>query len=170
MARVELATPFEEIHGAFSKTDKVINRQKKFRDDSGRVIQEGHQEAYAVKHPRDFKKNPPKGAELANISLWQETCRRASQILCWSQPGGPTELQLRVRQMNKVQDYYTAEEAQSLYASYKERFNAQLPGVRGTHPDASAPIDQITLTGKRYVQFPSFLRAMLFHELKASQS
>ena len=63
MARVELTTPFEEIHGAFSKTDKVINRQKKFRDDSGRVIQIGHQEAYAIKHPRNFKKNPPKGAE-----------------------------------------------------------------------------------------------------------
>ena len=169
MARVELTTPFEEIHGAFSKTDKVINRQKKFRDDSGRVIQIGHQEAYAIKHPRNFKKNPPKGAELANISLWQEACRRASQILLWSQPGGPTELQLRIRQMNKVQDCYTAEEAQALYTSYKERFNAQLPGVRGTHPDQYAPIDKITLTGKRYIQFPSFLRAMLYHELKAAE-
>ena len=72
--------------------------------------------------------------------------------------------------MNKVQDCYTAEEAQALYTSYKERFNAQLPGVRGTHPDQYAPIDKITLTGKRYIQFPSFLRAMLYHELKASQS
>ena len=69
--------------------------------------------------------------------------------------------------MNKVPDFYSAEEAQTLYVSYKERFEAQLPGVRGTHPDACAPIDKITLTGKRYIQFPSFLRAMLFHELKA---
>ena len=168
MAKVELSTPFDEIRGAFSKSDKIINRRKTFRDDRGRVIQVGHQEAYAVKHPRNWKKNPPKGAELANITLWQEACRRASQILFWSQPGGPTELQLAARRLNKIQDYYTAEEAQALYASYKERFNAQLPGVRGTHPDAFAPIDKITLTGKRYIQFPSFLRAMLFHELKAA--
>ena len=170
MAKVELSTPFDEIRGSFSKTDKIINRRKTFRDDRGRVIQVGQQEAYVVKHPRDFKKNPPKGAELANISLWQEACKRASQILLYAQPDGPTELQLRVRQLNKVHDYYTAEEAQALYVSYKERFNAQIPGVRGTHPDASAPIDKTTLTGKRYVQFPSFLRAMLFHELKTSQS
>ena len=45
---------------------------------------------------------PPKGAELANITLWQEACKRAAQILLYAQPGGPTELQLRVRQMNKV--------------------------------------------------------------------
>ncbi len=70
MAKVELATPFEELHGALSKTDKIINRQKKFRDPDGRIIQVGQQEAYAVKHPRNWKKNPAKGAELANISLW----------------------------------------------------------------------------------------------------
>lgn len=169
MAKVELATPFEEIHGAFNKTDKVVNRQKKFRDSNGRVIQVGQQEAYAIKRPRNWKKNPPRGAELANISLWQEACRRASQILLYAQPGGPSEIQLRVRRMNKVPDFYTAEEAQALYDTYQERFKAQLPGVRGTHPDSHAPIDKITLTGKRYVQFPSFLRAMLYHEIKAAE-
>lgn len=170
MALVELSTPFDEIHGSFSKTDKIINRRKIFRDENGRVIQVGHQEAYAVKNPRDWKKNPPQGAELANITLWQEACLRASQILFWTQAGGPTELQLAAQRLNKTPNYYTAEEAQALCISYKERFRAQLPGVRGTHPDAYAPIDKVTLTGKRYIQFPSFLRAMLFHELKASLS
>lgn len=168
MALVELSTPFEEIRGALSRTDKIINRRKTFRDDRGRIIQVGHQEAYAVKHPRDWKKNPAQGAELANITLWQEACRRASHILQAAQPEGPTALQLSGRRMNQVPDFYTLEEAQVLYTSYKERFNAQLPGVRGTHPDAFAPIDKITLTGKRYVQFPAFLRAIIFHELKAA--
>lgn len=170
MAKVNLSTPFDEIRGALSKKDKIVNRRKTFRDDTGRVVQVGLQEAYAVKNPRNWKKNPPKGAELANITLWQEACKRASQILLYAQPDGPTELQLRVRQMNKVPDFYSAEEAQALVASYKERFNAQLPGVRGTHPDPFAPIDKTTLTGKRYIQFPAFLRAMIFHELKSSES
>ena len=169
MAKVELSTPFDEIHGAFNKSDKIINRRKTFRDDNGRVIMVGHQEAYAVKHPRNWKKNPPKGAELANITLWQEACRRASQILLFAQPDGPTELQLATRRFNNTQDFYTAEEAQSLYASYKERFKSQLPGVRGTHADPYAPINKITLTGKRYVQFPAFLRAIIYHELKAAE-
>ena len=66
MASVTLSHPFDEIHGALSKTDDIINRQKKYRNERGRVIMEGRQEAYVMKHPRDFKKNPPKGAELAN--------------------------------------------------------------------------------------------------------
>lgn len=169
MAKVELATPFEELHGALSKTDKIVNRQKKFRDYSGRVIQVGQQEAYAVKNPRNWKKKPPKGAELANISLWQEACRRAAQILQMAQPGGPTDIQLAVRRLNNIEDYYTLEEAQALYEAYMERYKVQLPGTRGTHPDPHAPIDNITRTGKRYIQFPAFLRAMLYHELKAAE-
>ena len=63
MAKVNLTHPFAEIHGSIGK-DKIINRQKKYRDERGRVIHEGIQEAYAVKHPRDYKKNPPQGEEL----------------------------------------------------------------------------------------------------------
>ena len=169
MAKAELAIPFDELHGAFNKRDKVINRQKKFRDENGKVIQVGQQEIYAVKRPRDLKKNPPRGAELANISLWQEACRRAAQIMQMAQPDGPTAVQLSIRRYNRIPDFYTQEEAQALYAEYKERFKAQLPGVRGTHPDQFAPIDKITLTGKRYIQFPAFLRAILYHELKAAE-
>ena len=71
MAEVILSHPFDEIHGALSKTDDIINRQKKYRDERGRIIMEGKQEAYVMKHPRDFKNNPPKGAELANQSTEQ---------------------------------------------------------------------------------------------------
>ena len=72
MAKVNLTHPFAEIHGSIGK-DKIINRQKKYRDERGRVIHEGIQEAYTVKHPRDYKKNPPKGAELTNFNRWTES-------------------------------------------------------------------------------------------------
>jgi len=42
MAEVKLQIPFDEIHGAIEKHG-IISRQKKYRDDSGRVILEGKQ-------------------------------------------------------------------------------------------------------------------------------
>ena len=85
MAKVNLTLPFAEIHGSIGK-DKIINRQKKYRDERGRVIHEGIQEAYAVKHP-----------------------------------------------------------------------------------DPQAPIDPLTGSGKRYSQFPAFLRAIIYHTLKSAE-
>lgn len=194
MASVVLSHPFDEIHGALGKNDKIINRQKKYRDERGRIIMEGKQEAYVMKHPRDFKKNPPKGAELANQNCWLEACRRASQILFVARldqlaanltsAGLPANLspedlarqqeallsQERFhRQFNRIPDYYTLDEARALLAEYKDRFRAQLPNTRGTHPDADAPIDPLKGTGRRYAQFPAFLRAMLYHSLKSQQ-
>ncbi len=194
MASVVLSHPFDEIHGALSKTNDIINRQKKYRDERGRVIMEGKQEAYVMKHPRDFKKNPPKGAELANQTCWLEACRRASQILFIARldqlsanltPAGqpitlsPQDLAAQQeallakesfhRQLSRIPDYYTPEEARALLADYKTRYRAQLPNTRGTHPDPQAPIDPISGTGRRYSQFPAFLRAILYHTLKAQQ-
>ena len=37
MAKVNLTHPFAEIHGSIGK-DKIINRQKKYRDERGRGI------------------------------------------------------------------------------------------------------------------------------------
>lgn len=193
MAEVILSHPFGEIHGALSKTDDIINRQKKYRDERGRVIMEGKQEAYVMKHPRDFKKNPPKGAELANQNCWLEACRRASQILFVDRldqlsanitPAGqpitvsPQDLSAQKeallakerfhRQLSRIPDYYTFDEARALLTEYKARYRAQLPNTRGTHPDAQAPINSVSGTGRRYSQFPAFLRAMLYHTLKSS--
>lgn len=135
MAEVILSHPFDEIHGALSKTDDIINRQKKYRDDRGRIIMEGKQEAYVMKHPRDFKKNPPKGAELANQTGWLEACRRASQILFvarldqLSTTVSPQDLAAQQeallsrerfhRQFSRIPDYYTLDEARALLADYR---------------------------------------------------
>ena len=173
---LNLTHPFAEIHGSIGK-DKIINRQKKYRDERGRVIHEGIQEAYTVKHPRDYKKTPLQGAELANFNRWSEACRRASQILFVARlDKAPADEQPQLlkqeqfsRQLNHIPDYYTLDEARALLAEYKDRYQAQLPNTRGKHPDPQAPIDPISGRGKRYSQFPAFLRAIIYHTLKSQQ-
>ena len=177
MAITTLSSPFEEMHGKLSKTDKIISRRKKYRNVRGRVISVGKQEAYAVKNPRNYKKNPPKGAELANLNRWTETCRRASQILFVARlDKTPAEqqqelirLEQAARRANHIPDYYTIDEARELLAGFRTRYQAQLPNTRGTHPDPQAPIDPLKGTGKRYAQFISFLRAILYAQLKSAE-
>jgi hypothetical protein len=165
MAELKLNQPIAEIHGALNKRSKIVNRQKKYRI-NGRVIFEGKQEAYAIVRPRDWKKNPAQGAELANQTAWQEACRRAAQILQAAQPDGPTEQQLFERRINQIPEYYTLDEARTLLEDFRRRYEAQLPNTRGKHPDAQAPIDPKTKRGKQYAQFPAFIRAMLYHQLR----
>ena len=165
MAIVVLDNPFSEIHGALERKG-IINRQKKYRDDQGRIIREGRQEAYAIRNPRDWKKTPARGAELAHHNRWREACQRTTQILQSAQPDGLTEQQIFHRQFNHIPDFYTPDEARALYAHYHERFLAQLPGRR-TKPDPQAPIDPVTRTPKRYAQFPNFIRAMIYLSLKS---
>ena len=122
MAEVKLEIPFTEIHGAIERQG-IINRQKKYRDDKGRVIFEGKQEAYSVRNPRNYEKNPPKGAELQHINLFTEAVNRTKAIL---------------------QD-------SDQRAVWQERFNKQLPNTRGKRPDPDAPIDPKTKRQKRYI-------------------
>lgn len=170
MARVVLSQPVAEIHGAFTKGGDIINRQKKYRDEHGRVVHDGKQEAYAIRHPRDFKKNPRTGAELLKHTFWTEACRRTSQILQAGQPGGPTQMQLAIRKIEQVPDYYSIDEARTMYEDFRVRFQAQLPSTRGKHADPEAPIDPNTRRGKRYSQLPNFIRAIIFHQLKQTNS
>ena len=182
MAEVKLQVPFDEIHGAIEKHG-IVSRQKKYRDDSGRVIFEGKQEAYAVRNPRDFKKDPPKGEELKHHNRWKEACQRAVQIIRAGQAqnvegtGGTPDLAPEVRQSEAgvergtkrkggVSGYYTPEKALQLYKSFKSRYEKQLPNIRGKRPDPQAPIDPHTRLPKRYHLFPAFIRAMLYLELK----
>ena len=167
MAKTNLSHPVADLHGTIGKG--AIFRQKKFRDERGRIICEGKQEAYIIKNPRDLKTNPLREAELAHQMLWKEVCKRTSQILQAGQPEGPTELQLAVRQIEHVPTYYTLEEARSLYEDFRRRFQAQLPNTRGKRPDPQAPIDPATRKGKRYSQLPNFIRAILYYSIKSSR-
>ncbi len=169
MAQITLNHPIAEIHGALSKRSNIVNRQKKYRI-NGRVIHEGKQESYAIVNPRDWKKTPAQGVELANQMAWQEACRRTAQILQAAQPDGPTEQQLFERRINQIPDYYTLEESRTLLEDFRRRFEAQIPNTRGKQPDAQAPIDPETRKSKQYTQLPAFIRAMLYHQLKGQLS
>lgn len=165
MANVKLEHPVREIHGAFTKKG-IINRQKKYRDEYGRIIHEGAQEGYAVSHPRDYKKNPPKGAELAHINLFRQACLMTKEILDADKPEEtPTVSVLPPRPK-----YLTKEEAQALLADYRKRYKAQLPSTRGPRPDPQASIDKNTKEPKRYFRLDNFIRSMTYLTLKTQQT
>ena len=103
----------------------------------------------------------------ASLELKAEALRRASQIIQAGQEGGPTEMQLAIRRIEQIPDYYTLEEARTLFEEFRFRYSAQLPNTRGKHPDPMAPIDPKTGRGKRYAQFPAFVRTMLYYSLKS---
>lgn len=81
MAEVTFIVPVAKIEGKLNQKDKTVFRKKVARDDQGRVIAEMKQEVYVVQHPRDWKKNPAKGAEKAKLDRWSEACAKTKQIL-----------------------------------------------------------------------------------------
>ena len=165
MATTILEHPVREIHGALERKG-IINRMKKYRADDGRIIHEGVQESYAVRNPRDYKKNPPKGAELAHINLFRQACLMTKEILDAEKPE-ETPVVVILPQRPK---YLTKEEAQAMLADYRKRYRAQLPSTRGTHPDPQAPIDKNTKEPKRYFRLDNFIRSMTYLTLKAQQT
>ena len=165
MATTILEHPVREIHGALERKG-IINRMKKYRSDDGRIIHEGVQESYAVRNPRDYKKNPPKGAELAHINLFRQACLMTKEILDADKPD-ETALVSVLPQRPK---FLTKEEAQAMLADYRKRYRAQLPSTRGTRPDPQAPIDKNTHAPKRFFRLDNFIRSMTYLTLKAQQT
>ena len=165
MAKAVLEHPVREIHGALERKG-IINRMKKYRSEDGRIIHEGVQESYAVRNPRDYKKNPPQGAELAHLNLFRQACWLTKEILDADQPDETPTVSVLPQRPKLL----TKEEAQALLADYRRRYKAQLPNTRGTHPDPEAPIDKLTLAPKRYFRLDNFIRSMVYQSLKADQS
>ena len=165
MATTILEHPVREIHGALERKG-IINRMKKYRADDGRIIHEGIQESYAVRNPRDYKKNPPQGAELELINLFRQACLMTKEILDAEKPeetSAGTVFPPRPK-------YLTKEEALTLLTDYRKRYKAQLPSTRGTRPDPQAPLDKTTHAPKRYFRLDNFIRSMVYQSLKAEQS
>ena len=162
MAIVNLEVPFAEVHGTLVKQG-IIHRQKKYKDDNGKVIFEGRQEAYAVRHPRDYKKNPPQGEELRNINIFREANRITTELIHLDQ-----ELKAAQASDNPetaiqaiLQDPTTAAKAEQLRI-YKSRFKKQVK-----RPDPQAPIDPHTHKRKQYKTLNTFIRAIIYQDLKA---
>ena len=80
MAQIKFIAPVDTIKGKLQNRDKTIFRRKRIFDAEGHVIGELAQEAYVVHNPRDWKKNPPKGAEKQRIDNWSNACKQASEI------------------------------------------------------------------------------------------
>ena len=81
MAQSNLIYPLESLHGKISKKSKTVFRRKAVYDENGNVIAQYAQESYVVENPRDWKKNPPKGAEKQRIDNWTTACQRAKMEL-----------------------------------------------------------------------------------------
>ena len=141
MAKIAFSPAIEGIRGAMSKSG-LIARQKIYRDARGRITGYGRQEAYFIANPRDFKRHPMRGKELAYHDLWREVCLQAK---------------------NELAD---AEKR----AVWQVRFEAQSWSVKGSRPDSMAPVDKSTGSQKRYSQLPACVRAMIYQEKKASMS
>ena len=141
MAKIEFNPVIEGSQGALSR-DGMITRQKTYRDDRGRIIGYGKQEGYFIVNPRNFKRDPMVGKELAHHNLWRDVCLQAKTEL--ANPEKRLEWELR--------------------------FKEQLPFAKGTSPDSQAPINPATGAPKRYAQLYSFARAMIYQMLKAEQN
>lgn len=81
MSQIEFYAPVKNMKGELEKGSGVVMRKKNYRAPNGAVLREGVQESYKIVHPRDYEKNPPKDAELANINAFTDSKRLASEII-----------------------------------------------------------------------------------------
>jgi len=168
MSQAKLESPVAELHGKYSK-DGTIFRQKKYRSETGAVLHTCVQEAYVVDFPRDFKRNPPKGAELANMKRFGEAHRRSLAII---KAGRLTPDELSALPETECEN---AEQLRAQLAAYKVRFENQFKGT----PDPQAPLlpksspdynpNSTKPQRRRYYSLPTFLRAIISMELKSAQ-
>jgi len=166
MAQAKLESPVAELHGKYS-SDGTIFRQKKYRSSTGTVIHTCVQESYKVANPRNFKKKPPKGDELANMNRFGEAHRRSLALI---KAGKLTPEELVALPLSERE---TVEQLRRQLAAYQLRFDKQL----NAEPDPQAPLlpksspdynpHSATPQRRRYYSFPAFIRAMISMELKA---
>jgi len=145
MAKVSFNIPIEKMTGALDSEHKFIQRQKHLHDTQGFVTHVCQTEGFMRTNPRDYKKNPPRGAELAHLQLFGRAAKQTTELLSALKPdAAPTDEQLA-----RINDYRT-------------RFQAQLRGKA----DPQAPLDK-SGQPKRYHRFDNFVRAMIFQALKS---
>lgn len=161
MSQIEFYDPVKTIRGKFEKDSKIIMRRKMYRAVSGAVIKEGVQESYVIVNPRDYEKNPPKGAELANINLFSESKRLASEIINSEKV---TDDELAAMTSDERAQVI---ELRNQLDNYRKRFYAQFK-----RPDPEAPLEKkpdpnsTKLRRKQYVKLDNFIQAIIREKLK----
>ena len=161
MSQIEFYDPVKTIRGKFEKDSKIIMRRKMYRAVTGAVLKEGVQESYVIVNPRDYEKNPPKGAELANINLFSESKRLASEIINSEKV---TDDELAAMTSDERAQVI---ELRNQLDNYRKRFYAQFK-----RPDPEAPLEKkpdpnsTKLRRKQYVKLDNFIQAIIREKLK----
>ena len=81
MANYVPIAPVDYLTGKLNKKDKTVFRQKFARDSHGAISRPMKKEVYVIQNPRDWKKNPAKGAEKVKQDRWAEACAKTKAIL-----------------------------------------------------------------------------------------
>lgn len=156
MTQIKFYAPVKEMNGEFEKGSGIIMRKKKYRAPNGKVLKEGVQESYKLVNPRDYEKNPPKGAELANIQLFSESKRLASEII---NSGKVSDEELAAMTPDNRQKTL---ELRAELENFKNRFYAQFK-----RPDPEAPYEKkpepgsMKLRQKQYSKLDNFIQAII---------
>ena len=168
MAKVQLHIAFRNVRGKLNKRDNTILRQKKYRSENGKVISYGAQESYEILNPRDYKKNPPKGAELQNIKSFADASRMTTQLI---QAGKLTDEELAAM---PDEQRAQVENLRQQLAQFKARFKAQY-----SKPDPEAPIITKTdpqfnhnsnkIQRRQYRTLNTFIRAILLQSIRTKE-
>ena len=161
MTQIKFYAPVKEMNGEFEKGSGIIMRKKKYRAPNGKVLKEGVQESYKLVNPRDYEKNPPKGAELANIQMFSESKRMASEII---NSGKVSDEELAAMTSDNRQKTL---ELRAELENFKKRFYAQFK-----RPDPEAPYEKkpepgsMKLRQKQYSKLDNFIQAIIRHKLE----
>lgn len=86
MAYIEFSHPVDTVRGKLSKKEQVVYRQKRTFLPDGTQTGLCAPEAYTIHSPRDWKKMPATGAELAKIQRFKEACRLTKEQLADHNP------------------------------------------------------------------------------------
>lgn len=151
MAKVNYLDPVRDIRGTFQKGG-IINRRKQYRDDKGRIVTESAPEAYAVRHPRDWKKNPATGRELECQNRFKAASAETKRILLAAKPEAYAAAH---------NGSLPTEEDLATLHYWQSRFQKQL-----RRHEQDAPIDPNTGKHKRYSRLDAFIRTCLMREMQ----
>ena len=161
MTKIKLHAPFTEMRGKFEKDSGIIMRKKKYRAENGKVLKEGTQEAYMIVNPRDYTKNPPKGEELVNLTLFGETKRLSSEIINSDKLSDDELAALSPEEHEKIMIL------RQHLDDFRKRFYAQFK-----KPDPEAPFEKKLQPGasrlrrKQYSKLDNFIHAILRERAK----
>ncbi len=162
MAQVNYLDPVRDIRGTFQKGG-IINRRKQYRDDKGRIVNESAPEAYAIRHPRDWKKNPATGKELECQNRFKAASAETKRILLAANPKAYAAAYAAAHPDTApdAQPATPSDEELATLHYWQTRFQKQL---RRAEPEA--PIDPKTGKRKRYSRLDAFIRTCLMRDMQ----